>query len=59
MSAEKAMSVREAASALGASLQQVYKLVWDGKLSSHKIDGQWHISNATVQSRLDKKAGAK
>ena len=59
MPAKKTMSVREAASALGVSLQQVYKLVWDGRLSSDKIDGQWRISKATVQSRLDTKAGAK
>ena len=59
MKARKTMSIRDAASMLGVGLQQVYKLVWDGKLSSHKIDGQWRITKETVQARLAKKAGVK
>ena len=53
------VSIREAASMLGVGLQQVYKLVWDGKLSSQKIDGQWRIAEDTVQARLAQKAGGK
>jgi excisionase family DNA binding protein len=59
MAAEKSMSVRDTASTLAVSLQQVYKLVWDGRLSGQKVDGRWCISNASVRNRLDKKAGSR
>jgi excisionase family DNA binding protein len=59
MSDRNNISVREAASMLGVSLQQIYKLVWDGRFSSRKIDGKWRISTAAVQSRLSKKRGTK
>jgi excisionase family DNA binding protein len=59
MSDRETVSVREAASKLDVSLQQVYKLVWDGRLSSRKVDGQWRISLTAVQSRLAQKAGMK
>lgn len=53
------VSIREAASMLGVGLQQVYKLVWDGKLTSQKIDGQWCITKEAVQARLTQRAGIK
>ena len=59
MSDTKTVSVREAASMLNVSLEQVYKLVWDSRLDGKKIDGKWRISAAAVQSRLAKKAGTK
>jgi excisionase family DNA binding protein len=57
MSDQKTVSVREAASMLNVSLEQVYKLVWNGRLDGQKIDGKWRISAAAVQSRVAKKAG--
>jgi excisionase family DNA binding protein len=59
MEAEKSMSVRDAACALGVSLDLVYKLVWSGKLSGQKIDGKWRISGEEVRFRLEKKVGTK
>jgi len=57
MSEAKTVGMREAASRLNVSLQHVYRLIWEGKLSARKIDGKWSISAHAVQSRLDKKAG--
>ena len=59
MSDRKTVSVREAALMLNVCLEQVYKLVWDGRLDGQKIDGKWLISAAAVQSRAAKKAGTK
>ena len=59
MSDRKTVSMREAASMLEVSLQQVYRLAWEGKLSGQKVDGKWRISAEAVQSRLDKKVGTK
>jgi excisionase family DNA binding protein len=58
MSDRETVTVRDAASMLGVSLQQVYKLVWDSRLSGKKVDGKWRITKATVRNRLDKKASA-
>lgn len=55
----KTMSIREAALALDVSLQQVYKLVWEGRLLSLKVDGKWRVPQTAVQARLALKAGAK
>ncbi len=52
----KTITVREAAQRLGVSLKQVYNLVWDGRLPSKKIDGQWCVSAEAVQSRLTRRA---
>jgi excisionase family DNA binding protein len=57
MSDRETVGMREAASMLDVSLQHVYRLVWEGRLSAVKIDGKWRISAEAVQSRLDKKAG--
>lgn len=51
------VSMREAASMLAVSLQHVYRLVWEGRLSAEKVDGKWRISAAAVHARLDRKAG--
>jgi excisionase family DNA binding protein len=59
MSDRKTLSVREAALMLNVCLEQVYKLVWDGRLEGQKVDGKWRISAATVQSRAAKKEGTK
>lgn len=56
---KRTVSIREAASMLGVGLQQVYKLVWDGKLPSQKMDGQWRITKEAVQARLAQRAGIK
>jgi excisionase family DNA binding protein len=51
------VSMREAAAMLDVSLQHVYRLVWEGRLSAQKVDGKWRLSVEAVQSRLDKRAG--
>jgi excisionase family DNA binding protein len=45
------MSVRDTASVLNVSLQQVYRLIWDGRLSGRKVDGQWRVSADAVEAR--------
>lgn len=56
MAEENGMTIRDAALALGVSQQQVYKLVWDRKLSGKKIDGQWRVSAKAVAARLNSRA---
>jgi excisionase family DNA binding protein len=52
MKESKTMSVRQAALALGVSIQHVYHLIWEESLLSQKIDGQWRVSAEAVESRL-------
>jgi excisionase family DNA binding protein len=56
MAEEESMSVRDTAFVLGTGLQQVYRLLWEGKLSGRRVDGKWRITKASVQDRLDRKA---
>jgi excisionase family DNA binding protein len=51
MAPEESMSVRDTASVLNVSLQQVYRLIWDGRLSGRKVDGQWRVSADAVEAR--------
>ena len=42
----------EAARKLGNGLGYVYSLIWSGRLSARKVDGQWRISTDAVKARL-------
>jgi excisionase family DNA binding protein len=51
MPKDTTMSAREAARQLGVGLQQVYRLIWEGRLDGEKTDGQWRVSAEAVESR--------
>ena len=55
--AETDISVSEAARRLGVALTYVYSLLWAGKLKASKVNGQWRVSAAAVESR--RKASAR
>ena len=42
---------REAAQRLGIRLDNVYALIWAGKLEARKVDGCWLIPSAAVEAR--------
>jgi excisionase family DNA binding protein len=50
--ASKAMTVRQAALALGVSMKHLYDLVWEGKLPAKKTDGKWVVLSEGVEQRI-------
>ena len=43
------MNMREVARALGVTYDQVYRLIWAGRLRGEKVDGKWRIEQASVE----------
>jgi excisionase family DNA binding protein len=50
--AKQDISTAEAARRLGVALTYVYSLLWAGKLKAHKVNRQWQIPAAAIESRL-------
>lgn len=42
---------REAAQRLGIRLDNVYALIWAGKLEARRVDGRWLIPSEAVEAR--------
>jgi hypothetical protein len=49
--ASREVSTRQTAHLLGVRLDEVYGLLWAGKLKGRKVDGRWRISEEVVQQR--------
>lgn len=47
------MSMREVARALGITYDQVYRLIWAGRLVGEKVDGKWVVEQASVERYRD------
>lgn len=47
----------EAARLLRRSLQQVHRLLWEGKLRGIKRDGKWRIPVAEIEERRKRQGG--
>lgn len=45
-----AMNMREVARTLGVTYDQVYRLIWAGRLRGEKVDGKWRIEQASVEA---------
>jgi len=55
MDTQFSVSPREAAQMLGTRLDEVYSLIWAGKLPAEKRDGRWLVSRAAVDARVRRK----
>lgn len=42
------MNMREVTRALGITYDQVYRLIWAGRLVGEKVDGKWVVEQASV-----------
>jgi excisionase family DNA binding protein len=51
----KQFSPRQAAVRLGIRLDNLYALIWAGKLSAQKHDGRWLIDASALEQRLRSK----
>ena len=47
------MSVAQAARAIGTRLENIYRLLYAGKLKGRKLDGKWLIERASVASYME------
>ena len=50
--AEKFLTPRQTAVALGIRLDATYALIWAGKLEAEKRDGRWLIPKQAVEQRI-------
>lgn len=46
------ISAIEAARRLEIGLDYCYGLIWTGKLAGRKVENRWHVSVASVETRL-------
>lgn len=47
------MNMREVARALGVTYDQVYRLIWAGRLRGEKVDGKWRVEQVSVERYRD------
>lgn len=50
------MNMREVARALDVTYDQVYRLIWAGRLRGDKVDGKWRIEQASVDEYKEKRS---
>lgn len=52
--AQRKLTVRQAAQALGVRLDSLYSLIWAGRLPARKMDGRWLIDATAIEKRRKK-----
>jgi len=57
--ASREISPRQTARLLGVRLEEVYNLLWAGKLKGRKADGRWLICETEVRQRAQRRLRGK
>jgi len=55
--ASRELSTRQAAHLLQVRLDEVYGLLWAGKLRARKVDGRWLILEADIVRQVRRRSG--